>query len=124
MKEYSLVDPDLVNPSIAYFYFILSNFICYIVLVNLFVLIVLQEYYSFRQKGENPVEKFEILTDKICKTWNKFAEDDHNGMRISIVNFYKFLFEVNWEFSHKLTIDGKLNVKSVNKYLFNLNIKK
>ena len=97
---------------------------CYVVLVNLFVLIVLQEYYSFQQKGENPIEKFDIITDDFCFSWNKFAEEKDNGFRISILNFYKFLFDVKWEFSHKLAINGKLDVKSVNKYLFDLNIKK
>ncbi len=124
MKEYSLVNPTLIAPWVSYLYFILSNFICYVVLVNLFVLIVLQEYYAFRQKGENPVEKFEVMQENICRSWNKYCENFNQGMRITIINFYKFLFDVDWEFSNKLAVDGKLDVKSVNKYLFELNIKK
>ena len=124
MIEYSLVNPDLVDSIVAYFYFIIGNFICYVVLANLFVLIVLQEYYSFKLKGENPVEKFDVICENICKSWNKYSENVNEGMRISILNFYKFLFEVKWEFTHKLAIDGKLDAKSVNKYLFQLNIKK
>ena len=128
MIEYSLVAPDIVAPWVAYFYFILSNFICYVVLFNLFVLIVLQEYYSFQQKGENPIEKFDIICENLCKSWDKFSETKSEGMRISILDFYHFLFDVNklgkWEISHKLAINGKLDVKSINKYLQELNIKK
>ncbi len=124
MKEYAQANPDIVLPWAAYVYFILSNFILYVVLVNLFLLIVLQEFYAFQEKGENPVEKFDVLHENFTKTWNLFSEESCQGFKITIVNFYKFLFELDWEFSSKLMENGQLNIKSVNSYLFNLNIKK
>jgi len=124
MQEYSTVEPDDLQAWSVYLYFILSNFLCYVVLVNLFLLIVLQEYYTFQQKGENPLEKFEILHEQFTKSWNKYSENDFKGYKITINNFYKFLFDIEWEFSSKLLMNGKMSVKSVNKYLLKLNIKK
>ena len=123
MKEYSRANPGLVQPYVAYIYFILNNFICFVVLVNLFLLIVLQEYFSFQSRGENPVEKFETLHETYTVKWNKYSDEDSQGYRISIVNFYKFLYELDWEYS-LATKEGKLDLVSINDYLYGLNIKK
>jgi len=128
MKEYADVNPDIVGHYASYCYFILCNFICFVVLVNLFLLIVLQEYFEFQNKGENPIEKFETIHETFTKTWNKFSEIEYQGFKMSVNNFYKFLYELatlnDWELSKKLTNNGKFDFESINNYLSLLELKK
>jgi len=60
MMEYAFIDTEKVSEAYAYIYFIISNFINSIIMLNLF----LQQYDEFTNKNYNPIEKFESFFNR------------------------------------------------------------
>ncbi len=58
MLEYAHVNPNILNPAISQIYFTFLIFFCATIMLNLFVLVVLQQYEEFHQKEDNPIERF------------------------------------------------------------------
>jgi len=94
MLEYSNADPNNINPAVSLVYFIFLIFFCAVIMLNLFVLVVLQQYDEFHQKEENPVERFQEMLDYMKKAWNKQSTDFDKGERINMILVTKFLFEL------------------------------
>jgi len=98
MLEFSRIDPK-VDPSVSYLYFIFLIFFCAVIMLNLFILVILQQYEEFNQKGDNPIERFSEMLEYFKKTWNQFSFDEDKGERLNMVNVTQFLFELEGDLS-------------------------
>jgi hypothetical protein len=82
------------NQMTAYIYFLLMNFVTNVIMLNLFILVVLQQYDDFEQKKENPIEKFNDYLEDFKEAWNKYSTEYDNGFRISSKNVTKFMMDL------------------------------
>ena len=94
MKDYSNVNPAILSPVVSQIYFTFLIFFCAVIMLNLFILVVLQQYDEFYQKDDNPIESFSELLECFRKTWNKFSSEDDKGERINMLKVTEFLNEL------------------------------
>ena len=94
MLEYSKINNNLVGDYVAYVYFIATVFICDIIMLNLFVLVVLQQYDEFHSKEENPIQSFEELIANFKEVWNKYSLPKDNGERIKNIHITELLIKL------------------------------
>ena len=93
------INPPPQDPAVSYIYFIFLIFFCAVIMLNLFVLVVLQQYDEFHQKEDNPIERFSEMVDFMKKTWNKYTTDEDKGERINMILVTKFLYELEGDLS-------------------------
>ena len=77
-------------------FFILSNFISAIILLNLLLMVTLQQYDEFRDKKYNPIDKFNSFLADFNNAWNKFSTDEDEGFKIKKILLTQFFSELNW----------------------------
>lgn len=94
MKDYSNVNPAILSPVVSQIYFTFLIFFCAVIMLNLFILVVLQQYDEFHHKDDNPIELFSELLECFRKTWNKFSSEDDKGERINMLKVTEFLNEL------------------------------
>jgi hypothetical protein len=63
-------------------FFILSNFITAIILLNLLLMVILQQYDEFNDKKYNPYDKYNSFLTEFNNAWNKFSNEEDEGFRI------------------------------------------
>lgn len=97
------------------------NFVTNVIMLNLFVLVVLQQYDDFKAKSENPVEKFNEILENFKKAWNHYSSERDKGYRINVDQLSNFLMELECEL-----IPPKLEKKldQVKKYILDLRLLK
>ncbi len=76
MLEYMYTKPTRLNIFITIAFFISYFFICFILMLNLFLLIIIMQYDEFYKKKENPMDKFENIFRFFNKYWSQFIEKD------------------------------------------------
>jgi hypothetical protein len=82
------------------------NFTTYVIMLNLFVLVTLQQYDDFVNKKENPIEKFNELLECFKKAWNRRSTEQNKGYKIKNNQVHEFLLDFAWsEFSVVKKID-------------------
>ena len=94
MMEYAYRN-DGREASYSYAYFILSNFVTSVILLNLLLMVTLQQYDEFTNKAYNPIEKFNSFINEFNKSWNKFSTEENEGFRIKKVLISQFFMESN-----------------------------
>jgi len=110
MLEFSVVDQQLIGAETAYLYFIGMIFFCSTIMLNLFVLVVLQLYDEFHQKEENPIERFTEMLEDFKKCWNFNSTEEDKGERISMLKITKFLMDLTGDLAIDFGDDIKKNV--------------
>lgn len=112
MKEYQKVDPNVLGDYVSTAYFVAMIFMCAVIMLNLFVLVVLQQYDEFHQKEENPIERFGEMLDSFKKSWNSFTNEDDQGERIKMIKITSFLMELEGDLALKFgEIEGTSIIK-------------
>jgi hypothetical protein len=109
-----------VNPIVAYLFFIISNFFTYVIMMNLFLLVTLQQYDEFYKKEENPIENFNRIVDGFKNSWNIYSNEVDEGYRIKHNQLTDFLMTFNVDFLTKT----KESVDRCKKYIMELNLLK
>jgi len=94
MKEYANVDPTVISNYVSITFFVGMIFLVQVIMLNLFVLVVLQQYDEYHQKEENPIERFEDMIENFKKSWNRFTTEHDKGERISTIKITEFLMEL------------------------------
>lgn len=96
MKEFANVDLNVIGPHVSIAYFIGMIFMCAVIMLNLFILVVLQQYDEFHQKEENPLERFGEMLDLFKKSWNNkdFSTEDDKGERMPMIKISEFLMKL------------------------------
>ena len=120
MMEYAFIDTDKVSEVYAYIYFIISNFINSIIMLNLFLMVTLQQYDEFTNKNYNPIEKFESFLIDFNNAWNKFSDDENEGFRIKKIYVTNFFSEFNWK---KLNFPEQGKNEAIKKYITELRLR-
>ena len=100
-------------------FFILSNFITAIILLNLLLMVTLQQYDEFRDKKYNPIEKFNSFLADFNNAWNKFSTDEDEGFKIKKTLLTQFFLELNWR---KLNFPDKGKMEYIKKYILELKL--
>ena len=100
-------------------FFILSNFITAIILLNLLLMVTLQQYDEFRDKKYNPIEKFNSFLTDFNNAWNKFSTDEDEGFKIKKILLTQFFSELNWR---KLNFPEKGKIEYIKKYILELKL--
>ena len=120
MIEYAFADTDKVSEVSAYIYFIVSNFVDSIIMLNLFLMVTLQQYDEFTNKNYNPIEKFESFLIDFNNAWNKFSNDEDEGFRIKKTYVTQFFMDFNWK---KLNFPEQGKMEHIKKYVTELKLR-
>lgn len=107
MLEYANFDNEILQSYVPYIYFIGMIFMCSVIMLNLFVLVVLQQYDEFHKKEENPIERFTDMLDKFKQSWNAFSTEEDNGERINSIKVTDFLIALEGDLALELEEDIK-----------------
>jgi hypothetical protein len=91
MLEYSTVEPIVVGSYVSIAYFVGMIFLCAVIMLNLFILIVLQQYDEFHSKDENPIERFSEMLDTFKPQCNKLSSTQDNGIRMDNIKINTLL---------------------------------
>jgi hypothetical protein len=62
-------------------------------MLNLFILIIVDEYEKYSSKGESPTEVFEEKVENFKKTWSALTRDT-KGLKMhsnNLIDFFKLL---------------------------------
>ncbi len=113
MLEFSRVNPQLIDPGVSLVFFILLTFCCTVILLNLFVLVILQKYDEFKGKEDNPIERFNEIAFYMKKTWNKFSSIEDEGTRINMLMIAEFLLNLEGELVPNLEDKSKIRDERV-----------
>ncbi len=100
-------------------FFILCNFIIGIILLNLLLMVILQQYDEFSDKKYNPIVKFNSFLTDFNNCWNKFSTEEDEGFRINKFLITQFFMELNWS---KLNFPEKGKLEYIKKYLTDLKL--
>ena len=100
-------------------FFILSNFITAIILLNLLLMVTLQQYDEFSDKKYNPIDKFNSFLADFNNAWNKFSTEEDEGFKIKKTLVTQFFMELNWR---KLNFPEKGKLDSIKKYITDLKL--
>ena len=76
------------NPIVGRIYFLVFVFFSSFILVNMFVLIVIQQFENFYFNPDNPINIFEDISDNFRKVWSLFSIND--GKKIKNGDIYHF----------------------------------
>jgi hypothetical protein len=78
-------------------FFILSNFVTAIILLNLLLMVILQQYDEFNDKKYNPIDKYNSFLTEFNNAWNKFSTEEDEGFRIKNTLVTQFFLNFNWK---------------------------
>ena len=120
MLEMAFIDGNVVSPTQAYLYMIIMNFISYIIILNLFLMVTLQQYDQFTNKSYNPLELFETFLNKFRTAWNKYSTKKDNGYRIQKLLIVNFFMDFNWK---KLNFPEENKLEYIKKYVSDLKLR-
>ena len=70
------------------------NFVTYVIMLNLFLLVTLEQYDEFVKKDENPIETFLEILSVFQSCWNNYSTDRDKGFRIKASNISNFFMEL------------------------------
>lgn len=70
------------------------NFVTYVIMLNLFLLVTLEQYDEFVKKDENPIETFNDMLVSFKKAWNKYSTDKDKGFRIKSTNISNLFLDL------------------------------
>lgn len=76
---------------IIYVFMIAMNFCTSVIMINLFMLVVLQQYDELNSKIENPIVKFNENLLAFKMSWNIYSTEQDEGFRIKNHLFLQFL---------------------------------
>ena len=120
MMEYAYIDPNIISENFAFIYFIISNFIDAVIMLNIFLMVTLQQYDEFTNKKYNPIEKFEIFLKEFNNSWNKFSTHQDKGFRIKKGLIISFFMDYNWK---KLNFPEEGKLDYIKKYVSDLKLR-
>ena len=120
MMELANINKNKFKDWQAYVYMIISNFICCVIMLNLFLMVTLQQYDEFTQKTYNPIEKFEGFCEEFRKAWNKYSSPEDKGFRIKKILITNFFMDFTWK---KLNFPEANKIEYVKKYVSDLKLR-
>lgn len=94
------------------------NFFTYVIMLNLFLLITLQQYDDFYAKPVNPIEKFNTILFNFKTAWNYYSNELDDGYRLRHNQLTQFLMILDVEFSHKFN----KSIDDIKKYILDLKL--
>jgi hypothetical protein len=68
-------------------------FITTILLINLFILILINQYEEYHLNPDNPLHSFEENLERFRKAWSKFTSE-HKGTKLEKAKLIKFLISL------------------------------
>ena len=120
MLELAFIDQDEVSETQAYVYMIMMNFFNYIIILNLFLMVTLQQYDQFTNKSYNPLELFEEFLNTFRIAWNKYSNKKDNGYRIPKLLIVNFFSDLTWK---KLNFPEENKLEYIKKYVSDLKLR-
>ena len=120
MMELAYIDPQNISDAYAFIYMIVSNFIDAVIILNLFTMVILQQYDEFTNKNYNPIDKFESFVTEFNNSWNKFSSYEDKGFRIKKGLIINFFMDYNWK---KLNFPEQGKLEYVKKYITDLKLR-
>lgn len=87
-------------------------------MLNLFILVILQQYEDYINKRSNPIELFNELTDSLKRVWNNYSSDKDQGFRIKMIHIIEVIKELDWTM---LTVN-KNKAHSIKDYITELKL--
>ena len=100
-------------------FFVLSNFIITIILLNLLLMIILQQYDEFHNKNYNPIDEFNSFLTDFNNAWNKLSSEEDEGFRIKKYLITQLFMDFTWDI---LYFPEKNKVEYIKKYVTDLKL--
>ena len=122
MLEYMWAKPDIIDPLITVLYFVAYYFFCFVIMLNLFLLVIIMQYDEFYQKKVNPIEKFDNISRVFKKYWVRHLEKDGCSIRIKSNKLKTFLESFEKNASKENLPKRELQVSTKKVFLFNLRL--
>lgn len=121
MKELSNVFYNQnINPIIVYLFMVGMNFFISVIMVNLFMLVVLEQYNEFNSRLVNPIISFNDLLVSFNSSWNLYSTDIEKGHTISSKHIIDFMMGLSHPDLSVNEVKG--NTKQLKRYLSDLKI--
>ena len=129
-KEWGCIEGINCGSSFSFIYFIFLILICSHVMLNLFILVIIQQFEKYYLPDDNMLGRFKNDTISFMKVWKELTQDKYKCFKIkekSLTDFFRKLGEVNETlgFSYEQYDDGelkkqllKMGIKSDNGYIF------
>lgn len=107
------------NPLVVYLFMIAMNFLTFVIMINLFMLVVLQQYEELNSKDENPIAKFNDILVAFKTAWNIYSTEADDGYRLKNHQLTLFLQELDTS-----EFDSKFNktIEEIKKYIVDLKL--
>jgi len=122
MLEYMYADTVKIQPLSTVIFFISYYFFCFIIMLNLFLLVIIMQYDEFYEKKFNPIEKFENMSRVFKKYWVKYIDEDGSPFRIKSNKFKTFLESFEKNASKENLPRRELVVSTKKIFIFNLRL--
>jgi hypothetical protein len=107
------------NEGYSIAFFCLSNFIIAIILLNLLLMVILQQYDEFHNKNYNPIDEFNSFLTDFNNAWNKFSAEEDEGHRIKKIFTTQLFMNFNWDI---LYFPEKNKLEYIKKYVTDLKL--
>ena len=120
MLEYMNLNPTGAHIFKTTAFFISYFFVCFILMLNLMLLIIIMQYDEFYQKKENPIEKFENIARVFNKYWSFQTKGDKNRIKANRIKNLLESFEENY--IKEDLAKNELNVESSDKFIVSLKL--
>ena len=120
MEELAFIDEDKFSEPVAYVYMLIMNFISVVIMLNLFLMVILQQYDDFTTKSYNPIDKFEGFCEEFKRAWNKYSNEQDKGYRIKKNLISNFFSDFSWK---KLNFPDVNKLEYIKKYVLDLKLR-
>mmetsp|Transcript_45960 Transcript_45960/g.53019 ORF Transcript_45960/g.53019 Transcript_45960/m.53019 type:complete len:566 (+) Transcript_45960:1-1698(+) len=87
-------EEDCSAPLSAPLFFLSFIIICSFVMLNLFILVILQEYDNNHRDLDNPVQNFKEYLESFQKTWSQYTQE-HSGIKMKERHLVEFFHDVD-----------------------------
>jgi len=92
--EDGCIEGETCGTGYSYIYFILLVLVCSHVMLNLFILVIIQQFEHYYLPKDNVIAHFKGDLGSFMKVWKKFTQDRYNCMKIKesmLTNFFREL---------------------------------
>lgn len=86
------------TPPWSYYYFFAMVLICSYVMLNLFILVIIQQFEKYYLPKETTISRFKKDHNDFLKVWKKFTQDKFKCKKIKenqLIRFFRELGEMN-----------------------------
>jgi len=75
-------------------YFLSFIMICSFIMINLFVLVIIEQFEKYMGDKENPIESFKENLERFREVWSIYSQENQ-GFKVKQTRLFDFFYELN-----------------------------